>query len=166
MNWETIAAVSEAVGAIAVVVSLIYLAVQIRQNTKAIRGTTIDAITAHQQEELRWSSEMPEVFRKALEEPEALTYEESWRLSEWMTSAFTARQNEYHQYREGLLDEEVWLSIENIIRLLMGLPYTQTWWNDHGSKNLTPSFVAKVDSILAEGERYAKDELKSVLPGQ
>ena len=87
MNWETIAAISEAVGAMAVVVSLIYLAVQIRQNTKAIRGTTIDAITAHQQEELRWSSEMPEVFRKALEEPEALTYEESWRLSEWMTAS-------------------------------------------------------------------------------
>ena len=38
INWDIIAAVSEAIGAIAVVISLIYLAFQVRQNTRAIRG--------------------------------------------------------------------------------------------------------------------------------
>ena len=37
MNWEAIAAVGEIVGATAVVVSLVYLAVQIRQNTRSNR---------------------------------------------------------------------------------------------------------------------------------
>jgi len=36
MNWEAIGTIAEGVGATAVVVSLIYLAVQIRQNTKQI----------------------------------------------------------------------------------------------------------------------------------
>ena len=38
MNWEAISAISDIVGAIAVVVSLIYIAVQIRQNTRMMRS--------------------------------------------------------------------------------------------------------------------------------
>jgi hypothetical protein len=37
MNWEAIAATGELIGASAVVVSLIYLAAQIRQNTRQVR---------------------------------------------------------------------------------------------------------------------------------
>jgi hypothetical protein len=36
MNWEALGAISEAVGAIAVFISLLYVAVQIRQNTKQL----------------------------------------------------------------------------------------------------------------------------------
>ena len=36
MNWEAIGTVAEVVGAVAVVVSLIYLAIQIRQNTRQV----------------------------------------------------------------------------------------------------------------------------------
>ncbi len=38
MNWDAIGVVSEVVGAIAVVVSIIYLAVQISSNTKTMRA--------------------------------------------------------------------------------------------------------------------------------
>ncbi len=43
MNWEAVGAVGEALGAIAVVVTLIYLASQLRQNTKALRSSTYEA---------------------------------------------------------------------------------------------------------------------------
>ena len=39
MNWEAISAVSEIVGAIAVVLSLIYLAIEIRSSSKATRAS-------------------------------------------------------------------------------------------------------------------------------
>lgn len=38
MNWDAISAIGESIGAIAVVISLIYLAVQIRQNTRQIKS--------------------------------------------------------------------------------------------------------------------------------
>lgn len=38
MNWEIISAVSELVGAVAVIVSLIYLALQVKQNTRIMRA--------------------------------------------------------------------------------------------------------------------------------
>ena len=67
IEWEAISAVSEIIGAVAVVVSLIYVAAQIRQNTRAIRGSTLDAITQHQQSELKWSSEIAPAFEKIID---------------------------------------------------------------------------------------------------
>ena len=40
MNWEAIGAIAETLGAIGVIASLVYLAGQIRQNTRSIRGAT------------------------------------------------------------------------------------------------------------------------------
>jgi hypothetical protein len=49
MDWEAIRAIAELAGAIGIVASLVYLAVQVRQNTKALRasvfqGTLIEAV--------------------------------------------------------------------------------------------------------------------------
>ena len=43
MDWEVIAAISESVGAVAVLITLIYLAVQIRQNTAAVATATYES---------------------------------------------------------------------------------------------------------------------------
>jgi hypothetical protein len=43
MNWEAISAVGRLVGAVAVLVTLIYLAVQIRQNTAAVATATCES---------------------------------------------------------------------------------------------------------------------------
>lgn len=164
-NWDAISAVSEIIGAAAVVISLIYVSVQIRQNTRAVRGSTLDAITAHQQAELRWSSDLAAEFRKAIEAPESLSFEESWRVSEWMSSAFSSRQNEYQQYKQGLLDEEVWESIQQIIGVIIGIDWVDTWWEEYGSKNLTSEFVAEVEALRARGRRHTVDEISRALPG-
>jgi hypothetical protein len=47
VNWEAIAAIGEVVGAAGVIASLIYLAVQIRQNTAALRAANLrDVVNA------------------------------------------------------------------------------------------------------------------------
>ena len=43
MNWDAIGAIGETVGALAVFLTLIYLAIQIRQNTKAVKAAAIDS---------------------------------------------------------------------------------------------------------------------------
>ena len=56
MNWDALGAIGEIVGALGVIATLAYLAVQVRQNTGAIRGATLNAVTQAQVSELRWSS--------------------------------------------------------------------------------------------------------------
>ncbi len=43
MNWDALGAVGEIVGAVAVVATLVYLSIQIRQNTKSERASALDA---------------------------------------------------------------------------------------------------------------------------
>ena len=45
MNWEALGAIGEIVGAVAVVLTLGYLALQIRQNTPSVRASTVQAIS-------------------------------------------------------------------------------------------------------------------------
>ncbi len=53
MNWEAIGAVGEIAGAAAVFASLVYLSLQIRQNTRAIRGSAERETVSLQQSALQ-----------------------------------------------------------------------------------------------------------------
>jgi len=44
MNWEAVGAVGEILGAIAVLITLGYLAVQIRQNTRAMKTSALSSL--------------------------------------------------------------------------------------------------------------------------
>lgn len=44
MNWEAMTAIAELVGVVAVLITLIYLAVQIRQNTAAVATSTYESV--------------------------------------------------------------------------------------------------------------------------
>lgn len=151
MNWEAIGAVAEVVGAGGVIMTLIYVAVQIRQNTRAIRGATLNAVTQHMQYENRWSAEIGPSFRKALHDPAAMDEEDAWQMGEWLTAAFVARQNEYSQLQQGLLSERDWRNSEKVISIILGADWTRGWWQTYGREPFSDDFVAVVDRIIARG---------------
>ncbi len=45
MNWEAISAIGEIVGALAVVITLVYLAIQIREQNRESRAAAIDSLS-------------------------------------------------------------------------------------------------------------------------
>mgnify|MGYP001554919510 FL=1 len=45
MNWDAIGAIGEVLGALGVIATLIYLTTQIRQNTNAMRASSLDSET-------------------------------------------------------------------------------------------------------------------------
>ena len=80
VNWEAIGAVGEMLGALGVIVTLIYLATQIRQNTGAVRSQTRATIFSGLQEELWKNMEFPDVTLNLKNGDRALTPEERIRL--------------------------------------------------------------------------------------
>ena len=46
MNWEAVGAISQIVGTVLVGITLIYLAIQLRQSTSALKSSTFLAISA------------------------------------------------------------------------------------------------------------------------
>ncbi len=50
MNWDAIGAIAELLGAIGVIASLVYLATQIRQNTRSVRSATYQGLIGVQRQ--------------------------------------------------------------------------------------------------------------------
>ena len=44
MNWEAVSAVAELLAVIAVIPALLYLVIELRQNTRALQSQTIDSV--------------------------------------------------------------------------------------------------------------------------
>lgn len=158
MTIQELGSIGEFVAAIATLGTLVYLAAQIRQNTQAVRGSTIHAMTDSMQAELQWSHEIAAIWTKSFEHPEQLTSTEAWSLSSWLTSALMARQNEFFQYRRGLLDSELWEASEGIIRINLSTPWTRDWWEVSGRGGCASAFVAHVDGLLDQAPPFRLDE--------
>lgn len=109
VNWTAISTISELVGAIAVVVTLGYVAVQIRQNTNAIlansRQTLLEADLGLISDFLAHALHL-EVFPDGVE----LTPENERRFMWLLIKALRIREFAWHQYKAGNLDENSWQS--------------------------------------------------------
>jgi len=78
MNWEALAAIAELLGAIGVIVTLIYLSVQIRQNSNQLRGTATTAVYEYQRTLTEMLSADPELYKIALRGNEDLASLDPW----------------------------------------------------------------------------------------
>jgi hypothetical protein len=83
MNWDALGAIGEVIGPLAVFLTLGYLAVQIRQNTKAVRASALDssvnAVNAVRVAMFE-NVEVTALYRKGLENPDELDDNEKTRF--------------------------------------------------------------------------------------
>lgn len=159
MNWDAIGAIGEVVGAIAVVVTLLILVVQVRQNNRGLeeanrlnRAATIDR---HADSVSRWRGrimENPDLSRiwLAAIDSQNLSHEDLLRLNNlWIDFINTQRAN----YVRALTVGETGLArqaVRSVVAetsqsgLFLKLWQTTTPWHQMAS----PEFVAAVDEEL------------------
>ena len=149
MDWNAIGAVGEVAGAFAVVGTLFYLASQIRQNTRAMKASALTAITNNVQAELRSTFMNPAIasaIQKSLSVPSELTDTEIVHLQGYYVSSLMARQLEYFQHKEQLINDEVWDSLNFATRAILGNEWARHWWKAFGRHTFASSFVSYVES--------------------
>ena len=80
MNWEAIGALAETLGALAVIVSIIYLAAQVRQTRLQLQAQAEDNILSRAFDAYSpvYEGNNSLVFRKGLESPETLSADEAF----------------------------------------------------------------------------------------
>jgi len=114
VNWEAIGAVGEIVGATAVVVTLIYLAGQVRQAAQATQAAGVHAASALDQEFLLVLGQNPESARiwTTYMFGDLDTLSERERMQGFFLFSSTLRrlENVHNQYRLGTISEEAWRS--------------------------------------------------------
>jgi hypothetical protein len=108
MSLEQLANIAEVFGMIVVAITLIFLTVQMRQNTKMLRSGATQG--AHDQlaniyQPLVTDPSLTDLFWKGMEDPSKLSVVEKGRFFAFWLNAFYIYQNWYFQTREGHMDE-------------------------------------------------------------
>ena len=136
MNWDAIAAVAELIAAVGVIASLIYLATQIRQNTRSTRAAAFQgAITegGHIYRMIAENSEAAQIFRNGLVEPDKLTNDELFRFLMMLSSSFRGYENFFAQHLYGTADDTSWEAWVESIRSLLRSPGVALFWKTRGN---------------------------------
>ena len=136
---QQLANLGEFIGAIAVVVSLIYLAAQIRQNTRAVRANTfqgvVDSLTSGIAEIAR-DAEVTRIWIVGLSQSDELSEFDRGRFRLLILMAVRKWENAFYQSRAGMLDYAQWEGILQDIRSIVRRPGFQNWWTE------TPDIVS------------------------
>ena len=107
MNLDAIVAVSQLLAAVGVIISLIFVAIQLRQNTNAVRASSIQnlvqSLSANAQSWVE-NEGLISIALKANSNPEQLSDEELARLHFWFVMAIRRFEGVYFQRSLGLVD--------------------------------------------------------------
>lgn len=112
MKIKKVAAIAEIVSAIAVVISLIYVAYELRQNTAAVRSTAYQSI--HDAEDLFWQSISADAQLSSVWDAGLSGGLDALQPAARSQFAITVRrliylyQNVHYQRRKGVVDDELW----------------------------------------------------------
>lgn len=111
---EQIYYVSEMISVVAVVVSLIYVGIQVRQNTQAVRNSTLQNISENQLNVyglLAAHGDLSEVVFQAATGEGSELGPDRFRYTAWMHTAIRSLENAFYQHREGALNERNWRAL-------------------------------------------------------
>jgi len=155
VDLDNLAKLSEFVGGIVLVISLVYLAYQVRQNTQSLRSENYARVLDRMstvQSQLSKDPELHHVFMVGAEDPARLSRAERLRFSWALYELFGAGEFMYHQSRDKALPPAVWARWEATIGWWLSHPGMRAWWSAKPVP-LAADFEAFGDGIL-QGRPY------------
>jgi len=137
----------EFVGAIGVVVTLVYLTTQIRQNTNAIQSSTYASWNEAAQSWGDFVADNANTLAVFLEkEPDELTPEEYWVAVGFAVKTFNQGQAAFLHHQTGALSDEVLTAhLHGVVSTLERSAVMQRIWRDDLRNALAPSFVEYIE---------------------
>lgn len=152
MNWEMLSAIGQAVAAIGVIPSLIYLAVQIREQNKERRRAGINLLTAQWSDLVRSAQESRDfavTFLQGMRSFDGLDAPDKLMFSAFFTRYTRNCEGMFIYYRDGALEKALWEEVERTMNDYFAYPGVKEWWATR-KHWLTDEFRAVVDAIIAK----------------
>ncbi len=152
MNWEMLSAIGQVVAAIGVIPSLIYVAVQIREQNKERRRAGINILTAQWSELVKSaqdSREFAALFLQGVRCFHDLDAPDKLRFTAFFTRFTRNCEGMFIYYRDGALEKALWEEVERTMIDYFAYPGVREWWATR-KHWLTDEFRAVVDAIIAQ----------------
>ena len=150
MALEHYANIAEIVGVILVVVTLVFLTLQIRQNTRALRSTTIQSVM---QSELAMMSILVEnaaTWEKISNGSPLASGEEMRRAIVLFNVYMIETESRYHQFKSGYLDAQPWEGRLGTLPGVVRMPTFKLWRASPGGQSHAADFLALLDEMARE----------------
>ncbi len=133
MDWNAVSAIASALAAVAVTITVIYLANQIRESARATRSQTYQLATSALAEMagiIGSDKELARIFRIGMASPEALDEDEFVQFGYLGISLFRRFENVFFQHQSGMIDDDFWDGHRDNILWFFHRPGMQAWWKD------------------------------------
>jgi hypothetical protein len=158
VTLEDLGNLGDFIGGLAVIATLLYLAVQIRQNTKILRTSaeqSADPIAAIAN--IAQSPQNAAVYHRGLAEPNDLSPEERTHFYLLMASSFYVLNQGYRAYQLGTQSRDTWQWQSRALQFYASQPGAKRWWHHQGSGLFDPQseFWGLVDSEIRRRDRDA-----------
>ena len=167
MDWNTAASIAEVVSGVAVIVSLVYLAMEVRNNTKALKASAgFDASlqmselneclfqamlgdTEYQQgRESRFARLVSKIYDLEADVDDVQTSDLIILLF-IHRAVFQKIEGEYYLYQHGFLDAARWEARKTWACSYIELPIPKAWWEDEIKQGIfRPEFIAAISSEM------------------
>lgn len=131
MGWEAVGAIGEAIGAAGVVVSLLYLARQLRQNTLSVRSATYQSIVSNAaacNAALTQNRDVARVFREGCLDLERLDADARVQFSFLCAQIFDIFENLFLQHEHAAVEDDYWEPRARSYLDLLESPGIAAWW--------------------------------------
>jgi hypothetical protein len=149
------------------VVTLAYLALQIRQNTRVVRTSNFQNVvdaSSNFTSAITGNAEVADIYRRGLVSYAQLSETEQIRFHALVSGLFTAFQLTHQLYARRLIDEELYQGHQDASMLLLRAPGIREWWvaNQFWYHEDFRGFVKKAIGRTAAQQGAAADEPQRV----
>ena len=132
MNWEAITAIAEIIASLGVIISLLYLAHQMRNQTEDNKVAT-DHELVNNLDSL-WGSisadeKLASIFLKGLRDLDSLEPVEAVQFSFLFNRWFRMVESILDRYQKGLLNENQYFGISQGMKEICKYPGLKSWWH-------------------------------------
>jgi hypothetical protein len=152
MTWETAGVIAEIVAAIAVLISLWYLAIQVKQNTELERAeleVQLGVTWADLHDNMIQNPNLARAYDLAAGNWKEMSDEDVRAYLWFVAKSFHILEGMYRQYQRGLLTSDVWVPYERYMVGVLQIEAVMGWWRSDGSLTST-EFQMHVESLLGK----------------
>jgi hypothetical protein len=131
MSLEQASFLAQIISALAIIASLIFVGVQLRQTASAMRNSSSQAHSSIYSEIISTiidNGEFASIWRRGLKEPASLSEDEWVRFIACASAQFRFFESSRVQWRRRQLDDEHWQNIEAQVNSFAAQPGIKAWW--------------------------------------
>lgn len=131
MDFEQLGNIGEFLGSIGVIISLIYLGFQIKNQNAESRLMVINVLTQQWTELMSTvakNEDFADIWLRGLQDYESLNPVEKVRMSSFLGQLTNVTQGLLQQYQLGRLDQVTWEAFDSRVTDVIGSPGGRSWW--------------------------------------